>query len=119
MQHIKDATGPERNQIHAQIVVGLVIAMILVTVICTIASVGVGHEKSIRPVVSQFVCMVVFQIVLVSFILDYSAENYKVISSRLTLLLDLGIVNTCADKYNVVPYDVDRLEIDFLNAEKN
>ena len=118
LARIKAALGPEARNNYAGVAVGLVVALIFLTAICTIASVGVSRERSVRPAMSQFCCMVLSQIVLVSFILDYSIKNYRNMDSRLKLLIDAGIVNQCGDEYSQVPYEAASLKADFLTAEK-
>ena len=102
---------------YSKIVIGLVIGLILVTAICTVASASVSTERSIRPVMSQFSCMVVIQMVLIGFILDYSIKNYSSMDNRLKLLIAAGIVNDCGDRYSSVPYDVPELTSNFKEAE--
>lgn len=102
---------------YSKIVIGLVIGLILVTAICTVASASVSTERSIRPVMWQFTCMIVIQMVLIAFILDYSIKNYGSMDSRLTLLIEVGIINECGDAYSAVPYNVTSLTSNFGEAE--
>ena len=57
LSYIEEALGPKGENEDAGFVVGLVIGLIFLTAICTVASVGVGHEASIRALFSQFACM--------------------------------------------------------------
>ena len=118
LSFLQEALGRESSDNYASIVVGLVVALIFLTAMCTVASVGVSRERSVRPVMSQFCCMVVFQIVVISFILHYSVKNYKSMDNRLKVLIDSGILNDCGDAYNQLPYESASLEADFLKAEK-